>query len=246
MRIYLCDDERQMLQNMAVKVQNMHPGSQVRCFERSTDLWEALRTGRCDVLCLDIDMPEMNGLELAARMEELAARPLLVFVTNHDELVYDSLQFHPFGFVRKAYFEEEMEKLLKDCEEELGSRERNFVFHSGAERVKLPLSEILYFESEGNYVRLSVREGESYRFRDTLYSLETALYGEGFIRLHKGFLVNQKAVRILRGNEAELENGTCLPIGKSYAQTARSRIMRYMASSGDDGEGWRMKESKGK
>lgn len=236
MRIYLCDDERQILQDMAVKVQSMQPGSRVRCFERGTDLWEALRTEACDVLCLDIDMPEISGLELAARMEELAARPLLVFVTSHDELVYDSLKFHPFGFVRKTYFAEEMEKLLMDCEEELGSRERHFFFQSGAERVRLPLQEILFFESEGNYVKLSARAGETYCFRDTLYSLEAALSGDGFIRIHKGFLVNQRAVRILRGNEAELEDGTCLPIGKSYAQTARSRLMRYMAVPGDDGE----------
>ena len=236
MRIYLCDDERQILQDMAVRIRSMQPDSQVRCFERSKDLWTALKAECCDVLCLDIDMPEISGLELAARMEELAARPLLVFVTGHDELVYDSLKFHPFGFVRKAYFAEEMEKLLMDCEEELGSREKHFSFQSGAERVRLPLQEILYFESDGNYVKLFARTGEPYRFRDTLYSLEAALSADGFIRIHKGFLVNQKAVRVLRGNEAELENGVRLPIGKSYAQETRSRLMRYMAVSGVDGE----------
>ena len=236
MRIYLCDDERQILQDMAVRVQGMQPGSLVRCYERSADLWEAMRAECCDVLCLDIDMPGMNGLELAAKMDELAVRPLLIFVTSHDELVYDSLRFHPFGFVRKAYFAEEMEKLLTDCEEELGSRERHFSFQSGAERVMLPLAQILFFESEGNYVKLSVKTGEPYRFRETLHSLEAALSGDGFIRIHKGFLVNQRAVRVLRGNEAELENGVCLPIGKSYAQTARSRLMRYMAVPGEAGD----------
>ncbi len=232
MRIYLCDDERQILQDMAEKVRSMQPDSLVRCFERSERLWEALETECCDVLCLDIDMPGMSGLELAAKMEELAVRPLLVFVTGHDELVYDSLKFHPFGFVRKAYFADEMEKLLTDCGEELGSRERHFCFQAGAERVRLPLPEILYFESDGNYIKLFVRAGEPYRFRDTLYSLEAALSGDGFIRIHKGFLVNQRAVRVLRGSEAELEDGTCLPIGKSYAQETRSRLMRYMAASG--------------
>lgn len=232
MRIYLCDDERQILQDMAGKVRGMQPGSRVRCFERSGELWVALQAERCDVLCLDIDMPEMSGLELAAKMEELAVRPLLIFVTSHDELVYDSLKFHPFGFVRKAYFAEEMEKLLEDCTEELGSRERHFFFQSGAERVRLSLQEILYFESDGNYVKLFARVGEPYRFRDTLYSLEAALSGDGFIRIHKGFLVNQRAVRVLRGNEAELENGTCLPIGKSYVQETRSRLMRYMETWG--------------
>ena len=163
MRIYLCDDERQILQDMAGKVRGMQPGSRVRCFERSGELWAALQAERCDVLCLDIDMPEMSGLELAVKMEELAVRPLLIFVTSHDELVYDSLKFHPFGFVRKAYFAEEMEKLLEDCAEELGSRERHFFFQSGAERVRLSLQQILYIESDGNYLKLFARPGEPYR-----------------------------------------------------------------------------------
>lgn len=230
MRIFLCDDEGQILQAMAAEVGRMQPDCQVRCFEGSSELWEALKEERCDVLCLDIDMPGMSGLELADKMEGLAARPLLVFVTSHDELVYDSLKYHPFGFVRKGYFAEEMDRLLRDCKEELAGRDRHFSFQSGAGRVRLPLSEILFFESDGNYVKLAVRAGEPYRFRDTLHALEAALSGDGFIRIHKGFLVNQRAVRVLRGNEAELENGIRLPIGKSYAQETRSRLMRYMAA----------------
>lgn len=230
MRIFLCDDERQILQNMAAEMGKMQPDCQVRCFGGSRELWQALGQERCDVLCLDIDMPGMNGLELADKIEKLAARPLLVFVTSHDELVYDSLRYHPFGFVRKGRFAEEMGRLLKDCKEELAGRDRDFSFQSGAERVRLPLSEILFFESDGNYVKMVVREGEPYRFRETLYALEAALSGDGFIRIHKGFLVNQRVVRVLRGNEAELENGVRLPIGKSYAQETRSRLMRYMAA----------------
>ncbi|MCM1044969.1 MAG: LytTR family DNA-binding domain-containing protein [Candidatus Gastranaerophilales bacterium] len=234
MRIYLCDDEKQILQDMATKIQVMQPDSLVKCYEKSLDLWESLRTERCDVLCLDIDMPQISGLELAALMDKLEAKPLLVFVTSHDELVYDSLKFHPFGFVRKAYFAEEMEKLLTDCAEELESRERYFSFQSGAERIKLPLSEILFFESEGNYVKLAVKSGEIYRFRDTLYSLEAALSGNGFVRIHKGFLVNQRTIRTIRGNEITLEEGTCLPIGKSYASSARRRLIRYMTAAEGD------------
>lgn len=230
MRIFLCDDEGQILQAMAAEVGRMQPDCQVRCFEGSSELWEALKEERCDVLCLDIDMPGMSGLELADKMEGLASRPLLVFVTGHDELVYDSLKYHPFGFVRKGYFAEEMDRLLRDCKEELAGRDRHFSFQSGAGRVRLSLSEILFFESDGNYVKLAVRAGEPYRFRDTLHALEAALSGDGFIRIHKGFLVNQRAVRVLRGNEAELENGIRLPIGKSYAQETRSRLMRYMAA----------------
>ena len=69
MRIFLCDDEGQILQAMAAEVGRMQPDCQVRCFEGSSELWEALKEERCDVLCLDIDMPGMSGLELADKME---------------------------------------------------------------------------------------------------------------------------------------------------------------------------------
>lgn len=154
-------------------------------------------------------------------------RPLLAFVTSHDELVYDSLQFHPFGFVRKDHMDAELEKLLKDCEKELSGRERHFCFQAAGARVKLSTGDILYFEAEGNYLKLYTPE-ECYRFRETLAAVEAALSGSGFVRIHKGYLVNQAAVKVLRANEALLVNGVCIPIGRSYAETVKKELMRYM------------------
>ena len=84
----------------------------------------ALEKDGCDLLLLDIDMPEMNGMEIAKCLTDLLQKPLLVFVTSHDELVYDSLLYHPFGFIRKAYLEQELEKILSDCKREIASREK--------------------------------------------------------------------------------------------------------------------------
>ncbi|MBQ5331897.1 MAG: LytTR family transcriptional regulator, partial [Oscillospiraceae bacterium] len=54
------------------------------------------------------------------------------------------------------------------------------------------------------------------------------LSDSGFIRIHKGFLVNQAAVKMLTSDEAELINGTRIPIGRSYSETAKKQLMRYM------------------
>ena len=58
--------------------------------------------------------------------------------------------------------------------------------------------------------------------------MENSFGNQGFIRIHKGFLVNQSAVRIMSGDEAHLTDGTVLPIGKTYGDEAKSRFMRYM------------------
>ena len=92
---------------------------------------------------------------------------------------------------------------------------------------KVPLDTILYFEADGNYLRLVTSEGE-YRFRETLYGVESALAELGFVRIHKGFLVNQAAVQMLGREELVMTSKETLPIGKSYAQEAKRKLMRYM------------------
>lgn len=227
MEIFICDDEPKILSDISSKVRSALPEAAVSEFTSGNALLEAITEDNCDILLLDIDMPEISGLDIAARLTALANKPLLIFVTSHDELVYDSLQFHPFGFVRKGYLDKELPRILADCVTELNSRGKHFCFHTASADVKLPLDEILYFESDGNYLKLFSKDKE-YRFRDTLSAVENALSDSGFIRIHKGFLVNQAAVKMLTSDEAELVNKTRIPIGRSYSETAKKQLMRYM------------------
>lgn len=250
--IFICDDEPQMLKYLAESVKYILDDCQIDCEIRSflhgNNLIEEI--DKCDILLLDIDMPGITGLDIAGRLSGMGKQPLLVFVTNHDELVYDSLKFHPFGFVRKSHMQEEFVELLEDCVKELSGRERHFCFQAAGIQRKLPLGDILYFEAEGNYLKLFVweenflRKGGTeeknlqgmkkesgrafYRFRETLGSVEAALSGSGFVRIHKGFLVNQAAVRSFSADEVVLVDGVCIPIGRNYGKEAKRKLMRWM------------------
>ena len=97
MRIYLCDDEIKILNDFKEKVSRYNPDSEVCTFSSGKELLEKMESKPCDILLLDIDMPEMDGMEVAKSLSKTEAKPLLVFVTGHDELVYESFQFHPFA-----------------------------------------------------------------------------------------------------------------------------------------------------
>lgn len=180
-----------------------------------------------DILLLDIDMPDMSGLEVAERLGEGERKPLLVFVTSYDELVYDSLRYHPFAFVRKKYLAHELTLVLADCGKELAAKEKRFHFRAEGGKLALRLADIRYFEAEGNYLIVYSTSGD-YRCRSTMTMVENALASDGFIRIHKGFLVNQAHIKILRQEELELLSGELLPIGKCYAKDAKKRILHYM------------------
>lgn len=227
MQIFICDDEPHMLTDIAKKVSECLPDSNIRTFLSGTELLQCLEAEFCDVLLLDIDMPDITGLEIAKHLAKQEKRPLLLFVTSHDELVYDSFQYHPFAFLRKSCFDKEIKAVMTDCVLELEHKERHFCFKTEGNRISLLLSDILYFEAEGNYLILFSKEGQ-YRFRSTITSVENTLSGSGFIRIHKGFLVNQAAVRLWGSEKVQLTGDSMLPIGKSYAKTAREQFLGYM------------------
>lgn len=226
-RVLVCDDELLILQQISAKIKQLLPESQIIETTDATKLLRLLQEQVYDILLLDIDMPVITGLEIAQKMKDLPKKPLLVFVTSHDELVYDSLQFHPFGFVRKSYIETELPYILEDCKKEISSHNKHYCFHTAEGEVKLLLEDILYFESEGNYLSVHTKDS-SYRFRETMTALQQALENEDFIRIHRGFFVNQAAVEVLGADDLKLTNGENLPIGRNYAEETKKSMMRYM------------------
>ena len=97
-----------------------------------------------DVMLLDIEMPALSGLDLAAYINGQRGgtdKPYIIFVTNRDELVFDALKLQPFSFVRKGHLED-AEPCLRRILERL-RREDFIVIHTGRGTQRLRLNEIL-------------------------------------------------------------------------------------------------------
>lgn len=226
MKIAVCDDENKIVEEITSYIKKDFPVSEVRAYSNGESFLAASEE-RPEVLLLDIDMPGISGMEVAAALTREKVSTLIVFVTAHDELVYDSFKYHPFAFVRKKFLEEELKTVLSDCEKQLVSRNKNFVFQNASKLVTLSQSDILYFEGQANYLAIHTTSDE-YKMRSTMAGVEKELEDSDFLRIHKGFLVNLEHIRVLKTEELELDNGTVLPIGKSYSEAAKKSILKYM------------------
>ena len=226
MKIAVCDDENKIVEEITSFIKKDFPSSEVSAYSDG-ESFLASPEERPEVLLLDIDMPGISGMEVAATLTREKVQTLIVFVTAHDELVYDSFKYHPFAFVRKKFLEKELKTVLTDCEKQLVSRNKNFVFQNASKLVTLAQSDILYFEGQANYLAIHTISDE-YKMRSTMTGVEKELEDSDFLRIHKGFLVNLEHIRVLKTEELELDNGTVLPIGKSYSEAAKKSILRYM------------------
>ena len=226
MKIAVCDDENKIVEEITSFIKKDFPSSEVSAYSDG-ESFLASSEERPEVLLLDIDMPGISGMEVAATLTREKVQTLIVFVTAHDELVYDSFKYHPFAFVRKKFLEKELKTVLTDCEKQLVSRNKNFVFQNASKLVTLAQSDILYFEGQANYLAIHTISDE-YKIRSTMAGVEKELEDSDFLRIHKGFLVNLEHIRVLKTEELELDNCTVLPIGKSYSEAAKKSILRYM------------------
>jgi DNA-binding LytR/AlgR family response regulator len=221
------DDEVMTLEYTLDRCRELPQMEAVQGFSQPREALEWLRDHRVDIAFLDIDMPGLSGMEVAERLADSDAKILTVFVTAHDELVYDSFKYHPFAFVRKKFLEEELLSVLKDCEKKTGSRERHFTFRSANETLSIPMDDILYFESLANYLLIHTQTKE-FKIRSTISGVESDLKNSDFLRIHKGFLVNMEHIRTMRSDELTLDNEEVLPIGKAYSDEAKKQILRFM------------------
>lgn len=233
LKIAICDDEQSICDLYKEKIADFFTRQSVKAnietFHNPVVFLNHLYEAEYGLILLDIDMPGLTGLEVAEKMQNLPYKPLLVFVTNQDAMVYETFQYHPFGFIRKSFLEAELESVLLQALAELQGRQQKFVFKNGRETVAVPLSDICYFEAEGNYIMMHTKQ-IVYRLRDTMTRLEKELEMRGFVRIHKGFLVNQEMVYKLGNEEIVLSGGGVLPIGRSNKEQAREKLTRYLFS----------------
>lgn len=232
--IAICDDETKILNDIYTKIEACFDKQGIQaeyfCTDDSKKMMEHLQKEKTDVVFLDIDMPYFSGMDLAAFLNEKKMDTILVFVTSQDALVYQTFAYRPFGFIRKTHIDEELKELAERIQKEFEDKKRDIVITKGQELTRILIQDILYIESEGNYLNFYTKN-DTIKIRETMTNMEKELSGKGFIRCHKGYLINAEHIEKMKSTEIDLQCGgirRTVPIGRSYEKDVRKRIMELI------------------
>lgn len=176
-----------------------------------------------DVIFLDIDMPEMSGLEFRKKMSEI---PICVFTTDHPEFALESYELETLDYLLKPYTFERFSLTVNRIKEYLSVRQKadklemlnteNALFiKSGHKKVKIFINDILYLEALQNYTIL-VTETEKHHVLMTLGSLLESKEFSHFIRIHKSYAVQKEHIVSIEAKIITLKNEMTIPVGRSY------------------------------
>lgn len=183
-----------------------------------------------DIIFLDIEMPGTNGLSAGKTIRLLSENVTIVYITNKDDLVYESFMVSPFRFIRKNHFKEEAPRMVRDYIKSRQIQNTVITFtEAGTHNIlKLEMMKISYIEVFAHYCEICYLNHEREKIRVPLKELETALFEYGFLHPYRSFLVNYKYISKLCSNSVIMETGEEIPIGRSLKKDFREAFFARM------------------
>jgi DNA-binding LytR/AlgR family response regulator len=202
---------------------------------------------RYDAVFLDIQMPPVNGIELAKRLRSLDPAFLLVFVSSHERYVFEAFQACPLRFVRKRRFLEDARELMPELARRLKEPAGGVVLTAHNKVYRIDVARTLYVESRDKTLDIvygaeaggaaggaangaagRAASGAAMQIRYKISDLEKLLAPHGFARIHKSYLVNLRHVFCIRNGVAQLDNGAELPVSRSNVDGAKAALLKAM------------------
>jgi two-component system LytT family response regulator len=243
--VLIADDEvpaREKLMRWIAEQPDMHVQG---CAEDGLVAAQRIEELRPDVALLDIQMPGLSGLEVAAQLE-VSTAPLIVFVTAFDEHAVKAFELNAVDYLLKPYDKDRLVRALHRVRERLRAGEshpgavmtaraqtlcRDRLLVPDGERLQLiDSSAIEWLEAADNYVHVHTA-ARRYLLRRTLQDLLAQLGEQQFVRIHKSTAVNLNAITSLtplfKGDyEVELRNGHALRLSRRYRDALFARMGR--------------------
>ena len=236
--IALCDDDSNFRRSMAQTLEQCFSthGLSIHTEESGSaqGLLALLGHRSFDLIFLDIDMPQTDGIALGQQLRALGCRTDIIYVSNLDERVYEIFRVHPWSYIRKSRFSQELPGVIGEYVQSLHRRTQQLVLQNTDGQVhSFGPEDILYVEAVGKIQKLFLANGNpSFLVRSALHDLEQKLLPLGFIRVHKGFLVNYRCIRKITSRSVVLDTGTELPIGRDRLKQARESYLSLMKWKG--------------
>lgn len=236
--IAICDDESQYIRKMEDSIQSIMKKEKaeeyaIDVFSSSKALEKKLKEKQIyHVIFLDINMPEMSGLELAQKIRKRDKEVILVFMTAFLDYAIEGYRLNVLRFLWKDM----LEQLLPECMEAVLRRlqwDKKTITCPFIEGTKeILLTDIGYIESQKHKLKFHLlhNEQKEYLLYDKLDNMDEQLALYGFIRIHKSFLVNSMYIKRISNYRVKLQDGEELPIPREKFRQIKEK---YYSLKGD-------------
>lgn len=224
LEIAIIDDEKKELQNIRNNVisilQTTHIDYKIDCYEHTNI------ESHYDILFLDIDMPNENGISFAKRYIN-EYETMIVFITNRDDLVYHVFSVRPYAFIQKKYIERDLEHTIHYLIDEYNKNHQILTFQNQNEIIHLNLRNILYIESKAHYIYIYTQDN-TYKYRSKLNDIMQMLDNKFFCRVHQSYCINFYHVTQINNQDIIIHH-QIIPLSRKYKDDVLQKYRQFIA-----------------
>ncbi len=194
-------------------------------FENAQKALPLLEKEKIDILFLDIDMPDLNGLDFRKKAMQV---PVCIYITAHPEHAVESFELDTLDFIVKPIKFDRFEQTMNRIADYIELKHKAQLFESsiggdsiyikeGHTETKIKLHDILYLEALKDYTKI-ITPTKRHCVLTSIGNLLKEPHFQSFVRIHRSYAVQKQYIDKKMTNELLLNNGILLPIGRSYKE----------------------------
>ncbi len=220
------DDEPKALEVIERYCQKIGSVSLKATFREPLKAIEFLNREKIDLIFLDINMPDINGMQL---LQTLSPRPLIIFTTAYSKYAVESYELNAVDYLLKPATFERFLMAINKAVAALASKNTTGMdedaavwIKSGPQTYRVKISDILYLEKNGNYLTVHLKDG-NILIRENMADIFDLVPAADFIRVHKSYVVGIRHISMIEVHQLII-NGAKIPIGSTYRDSLRDRL----------------------
>ena len=231
--IAICDDEERQVKilekNISRFLAKSKVNAEITCYAKSQNLHFDISEGKhFDLLLSDIEMPEMDGMELAKIIKQYLPDIMVIFITGHIKYAIDAYELSVFRYIPKGELNERLFYALSDAVGMLKlQQEQYYTIQTPTRYEKIPLHKILYIRREGKNSAITQIDNQITKVRKSLTQVHNELNSEDFLYVGRGDIVNIIYIMSMKNGMIELKNGERIPIGQSNLIEIKEKLNEF-------------------
>lgn len=235
LKISVLDDEQIFYESIKKKIysfyEKLHLVVSVDCYSSGKALMYEVDDGKYyDIYLLDIDLPDMSGIDLGRILREKSPYCYIVFLTAYPQYAIEGYSAKAYQYILKDEWEKKLDVTLRNIQKEIQSRmEPSYRITVSTKLEKVPVKDIYYLYKNGKNVVFQTRNGES-TIRKTLSEVYEELPEKEFIYVDRSFIVNIEHVMKLKNKEIYMSNGEIISVSKPQLERVKKQINAYWRS----------------
>lgn len=231
MKIAVCDDDAAQTEYISALVKKWAAQRKLDAAVENYGSAEAFQFAwsaekNVDILLLDIEMPGLNGMELAKEIRKSDDELAIVFITGFSEYISEGYDVSALHYLLKPVDEQKLFACLDRAAQKKKTAPPLLLIECGGERLRLLQSDIVYLEAFA-HLTIIAAERREFEIGESIGSLEKQLEAALFLRPHRSYLVGLKHIEKIGKTELTLDNGARIPVSRRLYTDVNQAFIRF-------------------